>query len=129
MQSIELPAIASMVPYKRNQVEEAISAVMEPWLREPSTELRSRIKRLLDSDRAFYLEPDSRNPEHTKFAFYGRNNEQVHGGDVRCVVTQEGGPSLGRRAASLDHVLRDAGLSDLEAELEQLAMDTEARKI
>ena len=27
------------------------------------------------------------------------------------------------------HVLRDAGLSDLEAELEQLAMDTEARKI
>jgi len=29
----------------------------------------------------------------------------------------------GRRAASLDHVLRHAGLSDLEAELEQLAMD------
>src|SRR3984893_6283109 len=35
----------------------------------------------------------------------GRNNEQVHGGDVRCVVTQEGAPSLGRRSASLDHVL------------------------
>src|SRR4029450_1738484 len=32
-------------------------------------------------------------------------------------------PSLGRRATSLDHVLRDAGLSDLKAELEQLAMD------
>src|SRR6266576_2187036 len=54
----------------------------------------------------------------------GRNNKQVHGGDVRCVVTQEGAPSLGRRAASLDHVLRDARLSDLETELEQLAMDT-----
>src|SRR5438876_6840127 len=40
-----------------------------------------------------------------------RNNEQVHGGDVRRVVT------------SLDHVLRDAGLSDFEAELEQLVMD------
>src|SRR2546430_9823943 len=53
----------------------------------------------------------------------GWNNEQVYGGDVRCVVAQEGAPSLGRRAASLDHVLRHAGLSDLEAELEQLAMD------
>src|SRR5437764_8748017 len=52
-----------------------------------------------------------------------RNNEQVHGGDIRRVVTQEGAPALGRRSASLDHVLRDARLSDLEAELEQLAMD------
>jgi hypothetical protein len=53
----------------------------------------------------------------------GRNNEQVHGGDVRRVVTQEGAPSLGRRSTSLHHVLRDAGLTDLEAELEQLAMN------
>src|SRR5260370_39658985 len=53
----------------------------------------------------------------------GWNNEQVHGGDVRRVVTQEGAPSVGRRSTSLDHVLRDARLSDLEAELEQLAMD------
>src|SRR5258706_11423427 len=52
-----------------------------------------------------------------------RNNEQVHGGDVRRVVTQEGAPALGRRSAFLDHVLRDARLSDLKAELEQLAMD------
>jgi hypothetical protein len=51
------------------------------------------------------------------------NNKQVHGGDVRYVVTQEGAPSLGRRSISLDHVLRDARLSDLEAELEQLTMD------
>jgi hypothetical protein len=53
----------------------------------------------------------------------GRDNEQVHGDDVRRVVTQEGAPSLGRRSTSLDHVLRDSGLSDLEAELEQLAVD------
>jgi len=39
------------------------------------------------------------------------------------VVTQEGVPSLGRRPTSPDHVLRDARLSDLEAELEQLAVD------
>src|SRR6516225_5446985 len=38
--------------------------------------------------------------------------------------TQEGAPPLGGRATSLDHVLlRHAGLSDLKAELEQLAMD------
>ena len=40
------------------------------------------------------------------------------------MVAQEGTPCLRGRTASLDHVLRDAGLSDLEAELEQLAMDT-----
>jgi hypothetical protein len=39
------------------------------------------------------------------------------------MVTQEGAPSRGGRSASLDHILRDAGLSDLKAELEQLAMD------
>src|SRR5437870_4357313 len=44
----------------------------------------------------------------------GRNNEQVHGGEVPRVVTQEGAPSLGRRSTSLDHVLGDARLSDLE---------------
>jgi hypothetical protein len=34
---------------------------------------------------------------------------------------------LGGRLASLDHILRDAGLSDLKAELEQLAMDAQHR--
>src|SRR5882757_2874255 len=53
----------------------------------------------------------------------GRGNEQVHGGDVRRMVTQEGAPSLGGRSASLDHIFRDTGLSDLKAELEQLTMD------
>src|SRR5438128_10085349 len=39
------------------------------------------------------------------------------------MVTQEGAPSLGGRPGSLDHVLRDARLSDLKTEFEQLAMD------
>src|SRR5438552_1309537 len=39
------------------------------------------------------------------------------------MVTQEGAPPLGGRPRSLDHVLRDARLSDLKAEFEQLAMD------
>jgi hypothetical protein len=53
----------------------------------------------------------------------GRGNEQVHGGDVGRMATQEGAPPRGGRSASLDHILRDAGLSDLKAELEQLAVD------
>jgi hypothetical protein len=82
----------------------------------------------VDPDKVSACEPDD-DQDIEQVEANGRNNEQVHGGDVRCVVTQEGAPSLGRRSTSLDHVLRDAGLSDLEAELEQLAMDTEARKI
>src|ERR1700675_1901695 len=39
------------------------------------------------------------------------------------MVAQEGAPSLRGRFASLDHILRNAGLSDLKAELEQLAMN------
>src|SRR5262245_35897304 len=40
------------------------------------------------------------------------------------MVTQEGTPCLAGRPRSLDHVLRDARLSDFKAELKQLAMDT-----
>jgi hypothetical protein len=40
------------------------------------------------------------------------------------MVTQEGAPGLGGRPRSLDHVFRDARLSDFKAELEQLTMDT-----
>src|ERR1700704_3295004 len=36
------------------------------------------------------------------------DNEQVHGGDVRRVVTQEGSPSLAGWPPSFDHVLGDA---------------------
>src|ERR1700680_238600 len=51
------------------------------------------------------------------------NNEQVHGSDVRRVVTQEGPPSLAGRPPSFDHVLGDARLRDLKPELEQFAVD------
>jgi len=53
----------------------------------------------------------------------GRGNEQVDSGDVGRMAAQEGAPSKGGRSASLDHILRDAGLSDFKAELEQLAVD------
>ena len=53
----------------------------------------------------------------------GRDNEQVHGGNVRCVVTQKGAPTLAWQAVSLDHVLGDARLRDLKPELEQFSVD------
>jgi hypothetical protein len=51
------------------------------------------------------------------------NNEQVHGGNIRRVVAQEGSPSLAGRRPSFDHVLGDARLRDFEPELEQFAVD------
>ena len=51
------------------------------------------------------------------------NNEQVHGGNVRRVVTQEGSPSLAGWPPSFDHVLGDARLRDFKPELEQFAVD------
>src|SRR6478609_2588829 len=51
----------------------------------------------------------------------GRSNEQVHCGNVRRVVTQEGSPSLAGRPPPFDHELGDARLRDLKPELEQLA--------
>jgi hypothetical protein len=51
------------------------------------------------------------------------NNEQVHGGDVRRVVTQQGSPSLAGRRPPFDHVLGDARLRDLKPKLEQFAGD------
>jgi hypothetical protein len=53
----------------------------------------------------------------------GRNNEQVHGGDIWGVITQEGTPSLAWRSTTLDHILGHRRLSDLKAELEQFAVD------
>src|ERR1700716_1294323 len=53
----------------------------------------------------------------------GRGDEQIQSGNVGSMASQEGAPSRGGPSASLDHILRDAGLSDLKAELEQLAMD------
>src|SRR6266481_6734218 len=51
------------------------------------------------------------------------NNEQVHGGNVQRVVTQEGSPSLAGRPPPFDHVLGDARLRDLKPELEQFAVN------
>ena len=80
------------------------------------------MRRDVDPDKVSASQPND-DEDIEQFEANCGSNEQIHRGDVRCVVTQKSAPSLRGWAASLDHVLRDAGLSDLEAELEQLTMD------
>jgi hypothetical protein len=53
-----------------------------------------------------------------QFEANGRDNEQVHGGDILSMITQKDAPSLAWRPASLDHVFGDTRLRDLKPELE-----------
>src|ERR1700675_3320409 len=55
------------------------------------------------------------------------NNEQVHGGNVRRVVAQEGSPSLAGWPPSFDHLLGDTRLRQFKSEFEQFAVDAYAR--
>jgi hypothetical protein len=59
-----------MVQYKRNQVEEAISRVLEPSAGGPSAELRTRLKRLLETDRALGRSGRASDPERAHYAFF-----------------------------------------------------------
>ena len=59
-----------MTEYKRNQVEEAISGVLKPRSPAPTAELRTRIKRLLETDRAAGRVQRSDDPERANYAFY-----------------------------------------------------------
>src|SRR6202022_835063 len=52
-----------------------------------------------------------------------RHDEHIHRSDPISVIADKGSPALRRRVSSPDHVFGDAGLADLDAELEQLAMD------
>jgi hypothetical protein len=57
--------------FKRNQVEEAVAGVLEPGSAKPSSELRTRLKRLLETDRALGRNKRSPDPERANFAFSG----------------------------------------------------------
>src|ERR1700726_851237 len=52
-----------------------------------------------------------------------RHDEHIHRSDPVSVVAEECPPALGRRVSSPDHVLGHAGLSDIDAELEEFSMD------
>jgi hypothetical protein len=62
--------IVLMLEYKRNQIEEAISAVLEPKSQGPTADFRTRLKRLLETDRALGRTKRSSNPELASYAFY-----------------------------------------------------------
>ena len=57
--------------FKRNQVEEAIACVLEAGSTKPSPEMRTRLKRLLETDRALGRSKRSPDPEKANFAFSG----------------------------------------------------------
>jgi hypothetical protein len=59
--------------FKRNQVEEAIAIVLEGSAR-PSSELRTRLKRLLETDRSFGRNERSLDPERANFAFHSTDS-------------------------------------------------------
>lgn len=59
-----------MLKFKRNQIEEGISHMLEPGSREPTSELRSRMKRLLETDRGLGRATDSADPKDSRYAFY-----------------------------------------------------------
>src|SRR6202142_884432 len=52
-----------------------------------------------------------------------RYDEQIHRGDAVGMIAKERPPALGWRVSSLGHVLGHAGLSDINAELEEFSMD------
>jgi len=56
--------------YKRNQIEDAISRTINARSAGPSPELRTRLKRLLDTDRNLGRNKRSTDPTMTHYAFY-----------------------------------------------------------
>jgi hypothetical protein len=56
-----------MLEYKRNQVEEAISHLLEPKSLQPTHGLRTKVKRLLEADRALQASGGAHGGE---FAFF-----------------------------------------------------------
>jgi len=56
--------------YKRNQIEEAIARLSDPNSQHPSSDLRMRIRRLLELDRAAGRKLRSKDAEEANFAFF-----------------------------------------------------------
>jgi hypothetical protein len=56
--------------YKRNQIEEAIARTSVSNYQKPPSELRTRIKRLLELDRSMGRKLRSKDPEEANFGFF-----------------------------------------------------------
>jgi hypothetical protein len=59
--------------FKRNQVEGAISRVIDPTVEKPSADLINRLKRLLDTDRSLGRSAKSMDPEEANYAFFSQD--------------------------------------------------------
>jgi hypothetical protein len=59
-----------MPRFKRNQIEQAISRVVDPTAEIPSADLLIRLKRLLDTDRSLGRNARSTDPEKATYAFF-----------------------------------------------------------
>lgn len=59
-----------MRQFKRNQVEEAISRVISEIGHKPSSDLQTRLKRLLNLDRGLGRKPAAADPVENAYAFY-----------------------------------------------------------
>jgi hypothetical protein len=81
---------------------------------------RCRVCCDVDPDEVSAIEPDDdEGIEQVETGSW--DNEQVHSGNIRRVITQEGPPPLAWRSSPFDNVLDDARLHDLKPELEQYA--------
>src|SRR5258705_1556112 len=70
----------------------------------PCNRLRCRVGCDINPDEIPAIKPHNHKTiEHSEAKC--RDNEQIHGGNIRRVVSQKGLPSLTWRPASLDHVL------------------------
>ena len=61
---------APMQMYKRNQIEDAISRTVGEQSARPTSELKTRLKRLLEMDRSLGRNTRSSDPEKSSYAFY-----------------------------------------------------------
>src|ERR1700726_4313914 len=53
----------------------------------------------------------------------GRHGKEIHGNQLGQVVVQKRAPRLRRRGPAPQHVLADAGLPDVNAQLQQFTVD------
>jgi hypothetical protein len=67
---VKLKPVLGLLMFKRNQVEEAIARVLQPGSTRLSSDMRSRVKRLLEIDRGRGRNKRSHDPEKANFAFY-----------------------------------------------------------
>src|SRR6266851_7747258 len=77
--------------------------------------LRCRVCCDVDPDEVSAVEPDD-DEGIKQVETDSRDNEQVHSGNIRRVITQEGSPSLAGRSSPFDHVPGDARLRDFKPE-------------